>query len=190
MKNIVFIAVLMVLSIDVLAGNDKRPWYIADFHSLQYAGNMGLFSVAAGKLHFNNKLQTSILYGFAPRQVAGKPIHTLGLRNTFDLFSRPLAGKGPIDFYINAGMIFETGNHSELKLPNKYPDGYYATNSFHFPISLGARYTHKSSSEKIDRVSYFAEVGSLAVYMYYNVVARQFRTNSIYSLSFGMSVYY
>lgn len=190
MKNIFIIASLLILSLDVLAGEDKRLWYIADFHSLQYAGNMGLFSVAAGHCHFNNKLQTSIIYGFAHRQVAGKPIHTLGLRNTFDVFLRPVAGKGLIDLYTNVGLIFDTGNHSSLKLPDKYPDGYYVTNSFHFPISLGARFSHKSKSEKIDRVSYFAKVGSLAIYMYHNMVAREYRANSIYSLSFGMSVYY
>ena len=44
---------------------------------------------------------------------------------------------------------FDTGNNSYLKLPDKYPEGYYATNAFHFTLFGGAKVHKDFTHQKI-----------------------------------------
>ena len=168
----------------------KRKWYQPDFVTTQFAGNIGFLSVGAGRYLFNNKVQTSFLYGYVPKRIGGEHIHTIAMRNNIDLFSRTFAQNKQADLYFNLGINYETGRNSMNKLEDKYPDGYYSTNSFHFPLSLGIRFSHINYGNRIKKISYFAEVGALGLYLYDNILAQEYSSSSIYSLSFGANFYF
>lgn len=183
--------IILCLSITVLAkSNDSvriSHRVIPDFVSLQTAGNIGLIAIGIGYNLFDTKIQTSIMYGYVPKIYAAKEIHSIAIRNNFRFYSYSLGNYRQLQAYFNATVLFEAGDITMLTLPSKYPDGYYGTNSFTFPLNIGIKYHTELTQDR--NFDFYIEIGTLANYLYYNLVSRQYRESSIYSLSFGINVF-
>jgi hypothetical protein len=119
-----------------------KSWYIPDYATVQFAGNIGFFSVGIGYQLFNDHLYSELLYGYVPPAISkAEQIHTITLKNTFPLYTKKFStfSLSPI-----AGLTasYETGNNSFVVLPDKYPKGYYYPNAFHLTLFVGAK-VHK-----------------------------------------------
>lgn len=163
--------------------SDLRP----DHFRGQFAGNIGFLSLGAGYSWLNNHVASDLLVGYVPEQVGGTKILKLVQKNTVQFniaekgfFSKvkPLTG-----FSVN----FETGRNSYVTPPDKYPAGYYGTNAFTFSFFTGVAYEVPFAKENVfSKVHYYAEVGTLATYLYYDFKRREYLNPEIWSLALGL----
>ena len=165
--------------------------YIPDYVKAQFAGNIGLLSVGFGYQFLNNRLYSEILYGYVPASISkAERIHTITLKNTFSILNKEikLITLSPITGFTAS---FETGNNSFLKLPDKYPKGYYSTNAFHFTFFIGAK-VHKNfiNSKIIKGADLYFELGSVDTYIWYKILSKEVKINQIFSSAVGVNLYF
>lgn len=167
-----------------------KKWYVPDYVKVQYAGNIGLFSVGAGYDLFSDLVSTELLYGYVPESVSeAKEIHTITLKNTFPLYTKHWDA-----FSASAisGFTFsyETGNNSQLKYPDKYPEGYYFTNAFHMTF-FGGINLHKEieASKMLTGIDFYIEFGTLETYLFYKVTSNEVGLDDVFSTAIGINLH-
>jgi hypothetical protein len=115
-----------------------KTWYLLDYAKVQFAGNIGFFSVGFGYQFLNNQLYSELLYDYVPASISkAEKIHTITIKNAFPIFTKKI-NKITLSPITGFTVSYETGNNSFLKLPDKYPKGYYSTNAFHTTLFIGA----------------------------------------------------
>lgn len=189
MLSLISVAISAQEQIHVQAHPAKK-WYQPQFATTQFAGNIGFLSVGIGTQFFKGKLQTSFMYGYVPKSVGKVEIHTILLKNACILNHR--TGYN-LDFssYIGHTFSFETGNNSFVKLPEKYPKGYYSSNAFHFTFFIGGK-VHKdvNTFNTIHGIDLFTEMGSVDTYLWYWINSKEVHLPDILSMAIGMNVYF
>jgi len=194
-KRYTFILIAILLFTNVFANDTtlikEKAWYVPDYAKVQFAGNIGLLSVGFGYKFLNNHLYSELLYGYVPASVSkAEVIHTITIKNTFPLLNKEIKAitVSPIAGFTAS---FETGNSSFLKLPDKYPSGYYSTNAFHFTLFIGAK-VHKSFiNQKIMKgVDLYFELGTVDTYLWYAVLSKEVKINQIFSSAIGINLYF
>lgn len=164
---------------------------LPDYAAFQFAGYIGMVSGGVGYEMFKEHLQTSFMYGYVPYSEAKTTIHTLAFKALYRTYEFQIQGWGiGITPTLSAGVNLDSGENSTLDLSSKYPDGYYMTNSVHFPLSVGISISDPVSLKKIRKLEYGAEVGTLATYLYYRIESPEVDPGQIYSLSFNVRVHF
>lgn len=188
MKKIFAIAIFTIPILHSNFANDYKAagMLVPDFALVQFAGNIGVLSGGVGYSFLDNKILSSISYGYVPHFIGGTTIHTIAWRNNFQLYSWNLNQQNNLIAYANAGINIEPGDHSLLKIPERFPEGYYASNSFHYPIGLGFRIDTQKSEKIFGSSALFLEAGTLVTYLYYEFKAKKPLTENIVTLSFGI----
>jgi len=168
-----------------------KGWYVPDYTKVQFAGNIGLLSVGFGYQFLNNHLYSELLYGYVPASVSkAEKIHTITVKNTFPIFNKKI-NKITLSPITGFTASFETGNNSFLKLPDKYPSGYYGTNAFHFSLFIGAKAHKNFINQKIMRgVDLYFELGTVDTYIWYAVLSKEVKINQIFSSAIGINLYF
>lgn len=155
----------------------------------QVAGNIGVVSAGFGKEFLNGRLNSSLIIGYVPKFVGKTEIVTFSQKNTFR--GRNFETVALKQFYPTVGFSInmESGNNSFLILPDRYPKGYYSTNAITFGLFSGIVYQGKVwEGSKIERLEYFAEVGTLAMYVYYSMESKKYFNPDIFSLAIGVNI--
>ncbi|MBU2552934.1 MAG: hypothetical protein KKF98_00645 [Bacteroidetes bacterium] len=196
MKRIFIRLVLIILScsISMYADepliNKKKPWYIPQSFSIQYAGHIGFLSVGTGTQFFKGRLLTSLMYGYVPKSIGKTNIHLITLKNVINLGKKSGAD---LSFtpYLGHTLSYETGNNSFLRLPDKYPKGYYTTNAFHFTVFAGGK-IHKDFSklEVLHGIDFYTELGTVDTYLWYFIRSKEVALKDIVSAAIGINVYF
>ena len=169
----------------------KGKWYKPDFFKLQFAGNIGLASIGLGYEWWNEKAQSVLLYGFVPDHKGEAEIHTFTIKNTFRLYKFNLYDKFNLCPTAGFSVSFEPGENSYMRVPDKYPDGYYSPNSFYACLNLGVKSKVDFKEErKFSGLGVFFEVNTLADYVYYNIKAQEDWDDDILSFALGMNVFF
>ena len=153
-------------------------------YTLQYAGNLGLVSGGLGYSLFKDKVRLGLFYGYVPKVFSTKAIHTLALKGTLNVF-KSRAGQDKL--YIGTTLNMERGNNSFLKLPDKYPKGYYQTNAFHFTVFTGVKSFFAVHDRKLKGVEPYIECGTVDTYLYY-CLSEKLSLFKILSLSAGLNL--
>lgn len=185
---IVYCCALFFLPKTILAQHNKFPLMPNQIKS-QVAGNIGVVSAGFGKEFLNGKLNSSLMVGYVPKFIGKTEIITFSQKNTFR--GRNFRIKKLDRIYPTAGFSInmESGNNSFLTLPDKYPNGYYSTNAITFGLFTGLTYTSKTFNNSwIKDIEYFAEVGTLAMYVYYTMESNKYFNPDIFSLAIGVNV--
>jgi len=169
----------------------KRSWYIPDYGKIQFAGNIGFFSLGIGYQFFNNHLYSELLYGYVPVSISkAKQIHTITIKNTFPVFTKQFntIALSPITGF---AASVETGNNSFVKLPDEYPEDYYCTNAFHFTLFIGAKVYMDFINEKIIKgADIYIEIGTVDAYLYYAIISEEVKISQILSTAIGVNLYF
>ncbi|MBT3206801.1 MAG: hypothetical protein HN704_09015 [Bacteroidetes bacterium] len=168
-----------------------KDWYIPDYAKVQFAGNIGFFSIGIGYQFFNNHLYSELLYGYVPVSISkAEQIHTITIKNTLPVFTKKFnnIALSPITGFTAS---FETGNNSFLKLLDKYPKDYYSTNAFHFTFFIGAS-IHKDfiNSKIINGVDLYFELGTVDTYFWYAIISKEVKVNKIFSSAIGINLFF
>lgn len=167
----------------------QRGWYLPTHIKMQYAGNIGLVSFGPGYKWAKQVIQTDFLYGYVPHHKGDATIHTFTIKNTFQLYTFYFFDKFNLKPNLGFSISFEPGENSYMRVPSRYPEGYYGPNCFYACLNLGV-YSHFN----IDKESRFSgfdvyiEANTLADYVFYNILAQEDKNNNIFSLALGVNI--
>ena len=167
-----------------------KKWYSPDYVKVQFAGNIGLFSAGVGYNVFKDFMATELLYGYVPESVSeAEKIHVFTLKNTIPVYSRTW---DEIQASLITGFTFtyETGNNSELKFPDRFPDGYYFTNAFHVTLFGGVNVHRKfEQSRRFRGVDFYIEWGAVETYLWYAITSKEVNLKDAFSTALGINLY-
>lgn len=176
---------------ELLEEKEKNKWYKPDCFKIQYAGNIGFMSLGLGYTWWKNNAQTDFIYGFVPYDEGEAIIHTFTCKNTFRIYKFNLLNKYNISPTLGFSLSIEPGENSYLDVPSKYPDGYYASNSFYACLNAGLKSNFIFKEERyFSSMDLFCEINTLADYVYYNLKAQEDWENVILSLALGVNVFF
>ena len=167
-----------------------EKWYVPDYLKLQFAGNIGFVSLGAGYSWWKEKAQSDLLYGYVPEYHGNARIHTFTQKNTFRLINFE---HRDFDFSVTSGfsVSFEPGQNSYVKIPNKYPDGYYSPNCVYACFFLGNKLTFAMDKKYyFKKLETYFEINALADYIFYNIIAGEERSSKIFSFAVGLHFFF
>lgn len=168
----------------------SRRWYIPDYVPLQFAGNIGLFSLGAGYTSKHQTYQLSLSYGYVPYSVAQTDIHTITVKNNFPLTWYGLKNNQMLIPYLGLGLSAEVGGNAFFKMPSHFPDSYYdAPKNLRILAYGGARLQHLFSEDFsfLRGVEFYAEAGTVDVYLWYKTLSSEIKFSQVFSLALGIN---
>ena len=170
-KRILIIIIALIYTPALIISTHGQHKFAPDYFGVQYAGYTGVLSVMGGYNIGNSRIGMGILYGYSPSYITGTDIHTLSVKSTF--YFKKIAQIGFNEIYpiLNASLMCEMGQNSELFPGKKYPKGYYMTNSLNVPLSTGIAIRRNPLDKDKPGLEYGLEICTLARYLYYYAVA-------------------
>ncbi|WP_397446046.1 hypothetical protein [Polaribacter sp. R77954] len=151
MKNIAIVIFLCFFSATTFAQETttkKKSWYVPDYASLQFAGNIGLLSTGVGYEIFDNIWFAELLYGYIPEAITeAKSTHLNTIKNTFPIFTKKLRKNYFISLIAGLTATYDATTNTFTALPSQFTKGYYVSNSIHFVIFGGVK-IHKDFEAK------------------------------------------
>jgi hypothetical protein len=170
-------------------GTKKR--YSPDYFKIQHAGNIGFMSIGLGYDWWCKKAQSTLLYGYVPESKGNATIHTFTIKNDFRLYYFTIKDNYNIQPTLGFSVSLEPGENSYMRVPDKYPEGYYGPNNFYACINLGLKSSFALNPERyFSALEVYFEINTLADYIYYNIIAQEDRSNTIASLALGVNVFF
>ncbi len=170
---------------------DKRKWYLPSYYTVQYAGNIGFMSIGLGYDWWREKAQSAFIYGYVPETSGNATIHTFSVKNTFRLYKFEITDKYNLSPTFGFSLSLEPGENSYMRVPERYPNGYYSSNSFYACINFGLKTNFKfKDSRRFSSIDVYGEFNTLADYIYYNIIAQEDRSNNIGSFALGVNVFF
>lgn len=169
----------------------KRKWYAPGYYKIQYAGNIGFMSIGLGYSWWRERVQSTFIYGYVPETEGNATIHTFTIKNDFRVYQFLIADKHYLQPTLGFSLSLEPGENSYLRVPDRYPEGYYSSNSFYACINAGLKTNFKFKEERyFSSIDIYVEMNTLADYIYYNIIAQEDRSNNIGSLALGVNVFF
>ena len=174
---------------DVQQDTLKRKWYVPRAAKVQYAGNIGYFSIGATYYLVNDWYQLSLMYGMAEYPGKERTLNTVAFKNTFllkkyqfkDFVISPIAGLS-----INFGSTHNTFR----RLPDYYPDKYYFQNKVHFAPFVGAMIYHPLPFKTIKGIDFYSEVATMDNYLLEAIRTDYVKYSEIWNVSLGLTLYF
>lgn len=194
-NRLMLLAVLGLSSMHASSSADdstrQRRWFLPHYIPIQFAGNTGLFSTGAGFSSRHQNYHLDLLYGYVPKSVGGAVIHTVTAKNYFPIGGFQLKRGQTLILYLGLGVSLEIGGLAFFRTPDHLPDGYYD-----FPKNLhglaygGVRLQRLFESETwgLRGIEFYAETGTVDVYIWYKMMSREIRVRDIFSLALGMNL--
>jgi len=159
--------------------------YATFYTKVQFAGNLGLFSVGIGNEFFNNKLSVDLNYGYTPKNINGALIHTFAIKPAFHSKEFTISGI-KADCYVGTAVNYNITSNTFHRLPDYYPGGYYVPNAFHSNPFVGTRIKIPGKIRVLRKLSLYAELGSVDYKIWYCVKNKKIKLNEILNLCFGL----
>ena len=168
-----------------------KSWYIPEYSKVQFAGNIGFMSVGLGYEWWNKKAQTDVMYGYVSENKGNASIHTFTLKNSFRLYHFNIIDRYNLSPIMGFSLSFEPGQNGYMRVPDRYPDGYYSPNSFYACLNLGMKSKFKFNEKShFSALELYTEINSLANYIYYNIAAKEDKSLNVLSMAIGINVFF
>jgi hypothetical protein len=168
----------------------SRRWYLPHYVPVQYAGNIGFFSTGLGYTSNKENYELNILYGYVPASIGNQYIHMITAKNIFPLTRIPSRNNQTIIPYLGLGLMAEVGGQAFFTLPSHYPDGYYDFPKNLHVIGFGGaklQYLFQDDTTFLRGLEFYAEAGTIDVYVWYKVISEEIKFNEIFSLALGVN---
>lgn len=166
-----------------VSGNSGKIRYI----KIQYAGNMGLFSVGYGKSLLKANVTVDINYGYLPPFINGASVHTIALKPAFH-FNVAAIGKTSTGVYTGASLNYSIASKTYLKYPDYFPKNYYNPNAIHINPFIGARIGFPVNFKRTSYCSLYSELGTVDYQMKLAFSNKQIRMADVVNLCFGVVI--
>ena len=122
---------------------------------IQYAGNIGMFSIGARYESPNQKWQGSLHYGHVPASFADKAIHSTTIKVNYIPIRKVITNDVNVDWLkIGLWSNYAYGKQYFRKLPAYYDSGYY-----YFPTAVNIGLTFGSEIKR-NKWGFYYEVGT------------------------------
>ncbi len=166
---------------------------LPDFAKLQSGGWFGLATAGLGYEFFNDNMNLSMYYGFLPASMGGNTVHSL----SWKLDLRPATIKvGEAEWEVitfGLGFIYGFGESMFLRLPNRYPRGYYLPTAVRLIGALGSEFRVGAGEQIQDGGSFItsqaAFVELVTIDQYFKMWITQFSSVPL-SLPFSLAIGY
>lgn len=155
----------------------------------QFAGFQGLVSVGAGPVLAKGVWRPTLMYGFAPPAGGRTAVHQFILRNDVVFFPGQRNSATWLSPTASLNLLVETGRHSFLTLPERFPRGYYMAPLPRFTFGLGGRLNRELDGfGPFRQFAFTAEAVALDAYLWYGLSERGFPLHRAFGLSFGVEL--
>ncbi len=155
----------------------------------QFAGFQGLPSAGAGPVLAKGVWHPKLMYGFAPPAGGRSEVHQFILRNDVVFFPRQRNSPTWFSPTASLNLLVETGRHSYLALPERFPRGYYMAPLPRFTFGLGGRLNREIKGfGPFRQFAFTAEAVGLDSYLWYGISERGFPLHRAFGLSFGVEL--
>lgn len=147
------------------------------------AGFLGAVALGIGTKWYDGKLESELLYGYAPESLAGEEVRVAALKTRRLLKTRSLLDK-PVTPYFGLGIHYYFGE--QYKVDGPYPSDYYPYTPWHGVVNLGMK-LQPFESEQATTINF--EIGMLDEYLiHYANNTGELGLDEILSFSIGLSV--
>lgn len=147
------------------------------------AGFLGAVALGIGTKWYKGKLESELLYGYAPDSLAGKEVSVAALKTRRLLKTRSLFGKS-VTPYWGLGIHYYFG--SEYKVDGPYPHDYYPYTPWHAVPYLGVK-LQPFETQPASSINF--EVGTIDEYLiHYTNNVGQLGLDEVLSVSIGLSI--
>lgn len=189
MKHLTLSTIILLLSLNAFASNiNKKKSFIPDLYSVQFAGNIGMFSISSGYNLNKNKIQTEFLAGYVPRKYSNSPITTLSWKTQFVIQSKIFNNRFSEQRTIGVAGNYSFTNNTHLTYPSYYPKDYYGPNCIRslLYVTHGINY-HLYNNKTIDKIRLYIELGSVDIYILESIKNDQIRFPKL-NLAIGTTI--
>ncbi|MHB0756426.1 hypothetical protein [Polaribacter sp. M15] len=195
MKHIATLIFLFIFSANIFAQEvteKKKSWYVPDYASLQFAGNIGLLSTGVGYEIFDNVWFAELLYGYIPEAITeAKSTHLITIKNTFPIFTKELSKNYFISPIAGLTATYDATTNTFTTLPSQFTKGYYVSNAIHFVIFGGVK-IHKDFDAKsiFKGIDFYYELGTVESYLWYAITSKEVSMGDAFSSAIGVHFYF
>lgn len=187
---LLFLSVKSVAQVDTIP--QKKSWYVPDYASLQFAGNIGFLSTGVGYEVYRNIWYLEFLYGYVPASIAeSNSIHLATIKNTFPIFTKEIGKNLTISPIAGLTVTYDIGAKTFTTLPSQFPKGYYVSNAIHFTAFGGVK-LHKDfeNTNFFKGIDFYYELGTVESYLWYAITSESVSFGDAFSSSIGINVYF
>jgi hypothetical protein len=188
LRRLFFIIILICFPEKSFSMDETRTRLKSTKFQLQYAGNLGLFSVGLGKGFFNEKLNTFLIYGYLPEQVHGAQVHTIALKGSIRLGKSIISPIFDLDYYTGGLVLYGITDNTYFIYPDYFPDDYYGTNAIHASFHFGLKLNKNRHVNKISQFSFYTELGTLDYQVWYALKNATVELFDIWNICLGMTI--
>ncbi|MCD6307856.1 MAG: hypothetical protein J7M24_02530 [Candidatus Latescibacteria bacterium] len=159
----------------------------------QLAGNIGSVSLGAGYRFYGDRYHVDLMYGYVHERSGGITIHHITLKNTYRPWKwRINSRRTVVPLTVGLHFSYKIGNNNYetwLFLPDRYPDNYYYSTSFHILPSVGSSIIiNRPSARLLKHAEIYYEIGSVDIYIHHLLrEKRSMRFSDIINLALGLS---
>jgi hypothetical protein len=191
----VFFSTLLLLAVIVVKADSpldslvNRKWYKPDFIPVQFAGDIGLISTGIGYSSPHSSYQMGLHYGYVPFSVANTEIHTLAIRNTFNINRWRIPVSPVLIPYGGLMLSLEVSDNAFLFLPDHYRKGYYFQKAAHIHGYVGLRTRFDLKEDFfIKGIEGYVEGGSMDAYIWYKLRSSELSLRQIMNIAIGINI--
>jgi len=165
----------------------SSPWYLPQYIKLQFAGNVGVLSIAGSRFSENKRWESHLSYGYVPKGVAGVDIHTLTLKEVYYPWSRRLNDNYRLyPGYVGLGLDYTLGAQYNTLFDKKYPKTYYQFLPLQIAPLLGIRLDH---GKKTTSSGVYLEVATTHMYLIHYINNPDFLSaTDIFNVALGIRI--
>lgn len=160
--------------------------------SLQYAGDIGMFSVGVGwDYGKRNQWETHLFLGYLPKKHTPDAYWSFTVKEVFIPWNRKINGRFSIQplyctLFVNSILSSEFWTRE----PDRYPKGYYGFSSkIRFHIGVGQKVTVNIPTEKrylADKVSVYYGISTCDLYVRQKILSSSIPLKDILCLAVGL----
>lgn len=168
-----------------------RKWYAPDAVTLQFAGNIGMFSIAPSYSFAEDKLHAELFYGYVPKFDAEEALHVLTLKGVYMPFRDvPLRGGLSLTpLRLGLGLSYYFRSQFSTNWSNAYPtnDYYWWTSSLRLTGSFGPALNYSlPQSKSFSELSLYGEMNTYDLIVTSAFKDKTLTTWDILSFSLGL----
>jgi hypothetical protein len=187
LQKVLLVVLFLLLSLHSQAANEPKFNLKPTYFQLQYAGNLGLLSAGIGRSFLNDKINTYIIYGYLPENIHGVNVHTIALKASYRFANSTISPVFNLDYYTGAFILYGITSNTYLIYPDYFPDDYYGNNAIHGSFFIGTRLNKALPYKKIQKISFFTELGTMDFQIWYAVINKTIGLFDIWNLCFGVA---
>jgi len=187
-KKLLFaILFLITLSEHIFADTFFKK-LIPDHSKIQYAGNIGFFAIGLG-YNFAEIYDLDVMYGYTPGYIGGHHINQLTIKNTIIPKMHFNLGKIRVNPLLGLHFTYNMreNRNTWLKLPDRYPGGYYFPTALHGLLTAGIRVdSEEIKSNFFENLALYFELGTVDSYLRSYFISKNIPFYEIWNISLSL----